>query len=135
MIRQYHTFKQQTDTYIDRHQPTNTRAGCCVSLTPALVARFLLRTAIPILFGLSSGMLSEWAERKAGMHNNDALLEVSDFVSCGVTLLITYTINALLNCCWPVNPYQSDFFQAAMPSDNTSAALLEGKSYHAQSYT
>lgn len=126
MSRLYDTFSLKTQTFMSRHEPTEKSSHCCTSITPALLARFILRTIIPIAFGLGGGMLANWVERKIDFHNSDALIEVSDFVSSAITLLAAYTMNALLNCCWPINPYYpTDFFQHTASADHTEAALSQ----------
>ena len=122
----YDTFKQTTQNFINRHQPSNDESHRCPTPSPVLVARFLIRTVIPLVLGLASGILVEWGERKAGMHSNNALIEVSDFTSCVTTLFIAYTIDALLNHCWPATPdSQTDFFQMPSDAQHTSALILE----------
>lgn len=126
------SYKHQATDYVNRHQPNSTESSCCSSITPALTARFLIRTAIPIILGLLSGVIIEAQERKAGIHNDDDLLEISDCISCTTTLLITYSVNALLNCCWPKNPYNKhDFFQSPTHHTNSSTAYQEVQSYNA----
>ena len=115
-----------TYSYRTFDNPTTESSQCCCTSTtsPALLVRSLLHIAVPIIFGLGSGMLAEWGERTLGTHNSTALIELSDFTSCAATLIAAYTINALLNCCWPKNPYsQTDFSQSSIKNGYTSPLL------------
>lgn len=125
MHKNYGTNRKAIE-FTNHHEPKPDKKSCCSACSPALVFRFMLRTAIPILLGLASGVFVEWAERKSGIHQSDTVVEFSDFSACAITLLTTYTLNTLLNCCWPTNPYQNnDFFQSAGPQQDPSELHLD----------
>lgn len=107
--------------------------NCCPS--PALVVRFIIRTSIPLIFGIMAGIGIKWINEMINgpeviiaSSKNNTLLEVSDIISCCTTLIVTYSIDCLLNRCWPVHPYRnqsSAFFRLTPKNDDVDKLELD----------
>jgi len=114
--------KKRADVFVQN--ASRPRQKCCCRKccpSPALIARFVIRSSIPLIFGLAAGIGLKWIneiidgpELVIVSSKNNTLLEVSDIISSCITLVVAYSIDWLLNRCWPANPYRqqaSGFFQ------------------------
>lgn len=119
-MTRYQTLASHFTTF---NQPEDKPTHPCQQLSPALVTRFILRTTIPIILGLTAGMLVKWGVHQTNIESKNNLLELSDFVGCTTTLIITYAVNSLLDCCWPTSPYSSsDPFEAPNHNEQTTTS-------------
>lgn len=133
MVDNADLYQEPTEEFTNQNDPSRNNASSCCRcscLSIALVSRFAIRNITPLLFGLISGIGIKWISEIINHteFNSNVLLEISDVVSCSVTLLISYGVNYLLNKCWPANPYRgehSNFFQTVTSDANTGTTFLE----------
>jgi len=121
MINDGRLYRESAEGFINQNDPSRNSPKtccrcCCSSFT--LLIRLVIRNTIPLIFGLLSGIGIKWITEAINrpLLKSNLLLEISDVVSCSVTLLIYHGVNYLLNKCWPANPYHrgtSNFFQMA----------------------
>ncbi len=136
------TQEQCADEFVNKNAPQSqtTHFSCrnyCPS--PALATRFIVRNSIPLILGLAAGVGIKWLnesidgpEHVIASSKHSTLVEVSDIVSCGATLVIAYGMDRLLNKCWPVNPYRSQqicFFQPVSTEDDTDVIPMDQTGY------
>jgi hypothetical protein len=128
----YHTFEQEADDFTERHQLALPSPRTCLSrpCTRSLALRFFLRNTVPLIFGIAAGIGAKKTENHITGSENKPI--VCDIVSGMATLIIAYTMDLLLNCCWPLDPYlKNHLFQPISHSLNTTETAIQADRMHA----